>query len=132
MNRQRHPSRPRLAILVGAVLSLVAATTLFAQQRPLTANHPQASSASVPIAPAPPMPMAASPGHGEIGSTTRSLFRLQAEQQRPGSLPTMPGQAATAAYQRYLKSFEHPLPEFYENKLVGSGGPGGGSLSGGN
>ena len=43
----------------------------------------------------------------------------------------MPGEVADKAYDRYVKSFQHPIPETYSREsFVGGTGSGGGSSSG--
>lgn len=88
---------------------------------------------SVDLAPAPPMAdahdAAAAPARPvlpqtrpQIGDTTRGLFQLQASgQQRGGHLPIL-GDQATASYARYLKSFQHDIPEFFETDVGRSTG----------
>lgn len=77
-------------------------------------------------APAQAVPVAAKPARTETGDVTRQLLRLQASgDQAGGSLPML-GDQAHASYTRYLKSFEHELPEFFEN-TVGKNNQGGGN-----
>lgn len=72
-------------------------------------------------APAPYVPPSRS--HGEIGSTTRHLLQLQADNAIAGPPRPMLGAEASAAYQRYLDSFNHPIPEFFETNVeTASGG----------
>jgi hypothetical protein len=49
----------------------------------------------------------------DIGDTTRHLLQLQASGAQAARPLPMLGDEATASYRRYLKSFEHPIPEFY-------------------
>lgn len=53
------------------------------------------------------------------GDVTRALFAAQAEGQHAGPGLRLQGSVANAAWRRYLKSFEHPLPPWFE-KGVGS------------
>ncbi|MGE8280856.1 MAG: DUF3613 domain-containing protein [Stenotrophomonas sp.] len=53
----------------------------------------------------------------QIGDTTRALLRLQAQGSQAGAALPMLGEAASRSYQRYLSSFEHPIPEFFEAAL---------------
>jgi hypothetical protein len=55
----------------------------------------------------------------QIGDTVRQLFQMQASDQRPGRRLPMLGDEASASYRRYLKSFEHEIPDFYEAKVAG-------------
>ena len=53
-------------------------------------------------------------GHGVlIGRETDKLLAMQ--RSNPGSRPKpIDGDQALRSYQRYLKSFEHPIPDAYE------------------
>ena len=53
----------------------------------------------------------------QVGDTTRHLLQMQACGDRSGPPRPMLGAEASASYQRYLKSFEHPIPEFYETTV---------------
>lgn len=61
-----------------------------------------------------------------VGDTTRRLLEMQADDNRPGTRLPMLGDEASASYDRYLKSFTHPIPEFFEPS-VGSNGSGSGN-----
>ena len=65
-----------------------------------------------------------------VGSTTRRLLDLQASGSLAGKRLPMLGDQASAAYVRYLKSFEHPIPEFYQTSVGKSSGRGGGISQG--
>jgi hypothetical protein len=54
---------------------------------------------------------------GQIGDTTRYVLQLQAGGSQAGKSLPMIGDEASAAYHRYLKSFEHPIPDFYNTAL---------------
>ncbi|WP_343125666.1 DUF3613 domain-containing protein [Stenotrophomonas sp. ESTM1D_MKCIP4_1] len=61
------------------------------------------------------------------GATVRHLFQLQASGTRAGARLPILGDQATASYARYLKSFEHEIPEFFETDVTpGSGTSGSG------
>ncbi|MET0330069.1 MAG: DUF3613 domain-containing protein [Dyella sp.] len=60
----------------------------------------------------------------QIGDTVRQLFQMQASDQRPGRQLPVLGDEASASYRRYLKSFEHDIPDFYEAKVAGRGANG--------
>ena len=45
------------------------------------------------------------------GAETREWLRLQAGGGQAAPSPQQPGEAASRAYQRYLKSFEQPIPD---------------------
>lgn len=73
---------------------------------------------------APAAPLAQRAARPEPGDATRHLLRLQASGAQGGrGLPVL-GDQAHASYARYLKSFEHDIPEFFEN-TVGQSTPGG-------
>ena len=56
----------------------------------------------------------------QIGDTTRALLRMQADGSRAGNALPMLGEAASRSYQRYLNSFDHPIPEYFEAALPNS------------
>ena len=56
----------------------------------------------------------------QVGDTTRALLQLQADNSRPGTVLPMLGEAASRSYQRYLNSFDHPIPEYFEAALPNS------------
>ncbi|WP_367155744.1 DUF3613 domain-containing protein [Methylomonas sp. HYX-M1] len=60
---------------------------------------------------------------------TRLWLQRQSSGAVAGNRYAIPGQAATASFQRYLQSFSHPIPLHFET--TGSGSSGGGSGSGG-
>lgn len=89
-------------------------------ETPRTASSPPRHAAPAPTPPLLP------PVRPEPGDATRHLLRLQASGvQAGGDLPVL-GDQAHASYIRYLKSFEHDIPEFFEN-TVGNSTPGGGN-----
>lgn len=117
-----------------ALLSAAAA----AQQAPVTGRMlgdpvvPSRTEAQVPALPAADAARPSTPGpvpppayraasvatlSGEPGQATRDLIRLQASGTQAGpGLPVL-GDQARASYARYLKSFEHELPEYFENTV---------------
>lgn len=130
------PRAMRLPIAVILVLLAAAATARPQQARlterapPSPAPDPAATTTGAPLPPA-TSPFAdtagnatpaASPRH-EIGDTTRALLRMQAEGTYAGrSLPIL-GDQASRSYQRYIDSFEHPIPERFEQAVPGSRTP---------
>ncbi|KAF1016792.1 MAG: hypothetical protein GAK31_00050 [Stenotrophomonas maltophilia] len=75
-----------------------------------------AASATAP----PPLPAATVPASRHapvIGEATRSLLQLQASGTQAGRRQPILGDQATLSYARYLKSFEHELPAFFDNKV---------------
>lgn len=147
------PIHRTLLVAFGLALALPAA----AQQAPITgrmmdgqtpAATPAATPPSANATPAQAMPQqvappgaadgganasAASPAladvgdDGGIGYTTRQLLRMQASGSQAGPSLPMLGDEATAAYRRYLQSFNHPIPEFFQSTVNrnGSGGSNG-------
>ena len=76
------------------------------------ANAPAAAPSDVAATAAPAAPVA---GEGFASQTrlwlaTQTSGTYAVSDERP-----MPGEVATLAYQRYLKSFTHPIPERYES-----------------
>lgn len=59
------------------------------------------------------------------GATVRHLFQLQASGTRAGARLPILGDQATASYARYLKSFEHEIPEFFETDVTPASGASG-------
>lgn len=49
----------------------------------------------------------------EFGSETRSWLELQRSGQAAAPERPVSGAVASRTYKRYLKSFDHPLPEFF-------------------
>jgi hypothetical protein len=64
----------------------------------------------------------------EAGTQTRSWVELQVSNNASlGAARPMPGEVADQVYQRYLKSFTHPIPEYFERDKFVQSGSGGGS-----
>ncbi|WP_426701285.1 DUF3613 domain-containing protein [Rhodanobacter sp. Col0626] len=59
----------------------------------------------------------------QIGDITRQLLQMQADNTAGGNTLPILGDEASASYSRYLKSFNHDIPEFYET-TVGKGADG--------
>ncbi|AKQ56848.1 Protein of uncharacterised function (DUF3613) [Bordetella hinzii] len=79
----------------------------------------------VPTPPAPPAQTAFV--EENPGDVTRALMAAQADGRRAGPGLRLQGPVATAAWRRYLKSFEHPLPPWFASSATsGKGGSGGG------
>lgn len=82
-----------------------------------SAVQPSVSTPAVPpsadnAAPAEPLRVR----HIEIGSATQTLWEMQ--RASPGVRPRpIDGDQASRSYQRYLKSFEYPIPEHYSSGL---------------
>ena len=101
-------------------------------QEPVSAVNAAAPVASTPSAsyqqaaasaavPAQSPPAAAPPERYtrvRIGDVTRTLLQAQADGRVAGARLPMLGATADVSWQRYLDSFKHPIPEFYENKVT--------------
>lgn len=91
---------------------------------PLLASPPEAAAsttdgalpADVPVAAPAPRPRSA-----PAGTATRALLRLQASGDAGAPPRPMLGATATAAYQRYLASFSHAIPEFFDTNVESAG-----------
>lgn len=59
--------------------------------------------------------------NGAIGTDTRSLLAIQRDGSQAGATLQMPGAQAALAHARYLKSFEHPIPERFVGQASGGG-----------
>jgi hypothetical protein len=46
---------------------------------------------------------------------------MQVEANRAGGRLPMLGEEATASYKRYMQSFEHPIPQFFQTNVGKSG-----------
>ncbi len=83
--------------------------------------------AAPPVA-APPIvePVAMAPKPRQFGDTTRDLLKLQASGDAAGKKLPILGDEASASYKRYVDSFSHPLPEYYQPavKVQGTGNGG--------
>jgi hypothetical protein len=56
-----------------------------------------------------------------VGDVTHALLQAQVDGRVAGPRLPMLGVTADASWQRYLDSFKHPLPEYFENKISKSG-----------
>lgn len=59
-----------------------------------------------------------------IGSTTRELLHMQVSGSHAGQRLPMLGDEASASYKRYIQSFNHPIPEFFETTVGKNGNSG--------
>ncbi len=63
------------------------------------------------------MPTPATQSAPEIaGSATRTWLELQRSGRSAAPVRPMSGAAAAQVYRRYLRSFDHPLPMFFERE----------------
>lgn len=123
---------PGLRIALAATC-LLACTVAGAQQRPLTGQMlgdtapPRTEMAATPVPPPyepllPPLPPTDPlplpiPDRPQIGDTTRALLQLQARGSHAGAHLPMLGDQASLSYARYLQSFTHPIPEFFDTSV---------------
>jgi Tfp pilus assembly protein FimV len=75
-----------------------------------------AASAAAPQAAA---AQAAAPAAVEenFGDVTRALLAAQADGRRAGGALPVLGPVSTAAWNRYLESFSHPIPEYFQKRV---------------
>lgn len=95
-------------------------------QRPPASVIPDGTTATAPhgLTIATPTPRDEDFAAAEPGDATRHLLQMQVSASQSGPHLPMLGDEATASYRRYLKSFEHPIPEFYKT-TVGKNGDNG-------
>lgn len=78
-----------------------------------SAASPQAASPQAAAA------QAAAPAAVEenFGDVTRALLAAQADGRRAGGALPVLGPVSTAAWNRYLESFSHPIPEYFQKRV---------------
>ncbi|OZI30475.1 hypothetical protein CAL29_20840 [Bordetella genomosp. 10] len=74
-----------------------------------------------------PRPSAAAPAPADEGPTgaggiTRALLAAQADGRRAAPLQPMLGPVATASWERYLDSFNQPIPQWFRERVDSSRG----------
>ena len=124
-------AQPQQAPLTGQMLTPPAATD---RQGPADGGAAPRPPATPPAVPAPaqppagvaypaaaatyaPAPAITLPPRAGIGETTRAVLQLQAAGTHAGPRLPILGDQAAASYQRYLKSFEHEIPEYLETSV---------------
>jgi hypothetical protein len=123
---------------ITALCSMALATSAAAQtQTPLTLRQPPAAlqiqqqaqaQERTQAQPAAPIKTATVTRHVTlIGDATLSILAIQRSGQLAAPPQPMLGVQASAAYARYLKSFDHPIPEHLDSSV----GTVGGATSGG-
>lgn len=86
------------------------------QQVPSTLPQPGAAAAQ-------PVPAQASPQAApaevreDFGDVTRGLLAAQADGRRAGGALPILGPVSTAAWNRYVESFTHPVPEWFQKRV---------------
>lgn len=78
---------------------------------PAAQASPAAASAAAPAA----APAAAV--EENFGDVTRALLAAQADGRRAGGALPILGPVSTAAWNRYLDSFSHPIPEYFQKRV---------------
>ena len=125
-------AQPSLAPAVAPVAqaSPVPATPAPASATPASPD-PNAAVRQVPSPDVPPAPPPAARASADDldrpGAVTRALMAAQADGRRAGPGVPLQGPVASAAWKRYIKSFEQPLPQWFGTRIESnSGGSGGG------
>lgn len=72
---------------------------------------------AAPAAPREPPHARRHGGDPGLGQVARALLELQADPARPGNRLPVLGDQAAASYERYLRSFGHEIPEFFETTV---------------
>ncbi|MPS76789.1 MAG: DUF3613 domain-containing protein [Achromobacter sp.] len=82
---------------------------------------PQPAAAAPATASAPgtatPAPAQAAAPEEAFGDVTRGLLAAQADGRRAGNALPVLGPVSTAAWNRYLESFSHPIPEYFRKRV---------------
>lgn len=81
-------------------------------QTPMPQPQPATASTQV-VQPA----SAAAPAEEAFGDVTRGLLAAQADGRRAGNMLPVLGPVSTAAWNRYLESFSHPIPEYLQKRV---------------
>ncbi|CAB3895742.1 hypothetical protein LMG26788_04013 [Achromobacter pulmonis] len=64
-----------------------------------------------------PAAQPAAPASEAFGDITRGLLAAQADGRRAGAALPVLGATSTAAWNRYLESFSHPIPEWFTKRV---------------
>ncbi|MFJ1302148.1 DUF3613 domain-containing protein [Pseudomonadota bacterium AL_CKDN230030165-1A_HGKHYDSX7] len=133
--------RPPLTAPAQAAPPAASATAPVAQASPVPATPAPAAATpgaadtnaavrQVPSPEAPPAAPAARAGADDLdrpGAVTRALMAAQADGRRAGPGVPLQGPVASAAWRRYIQSFEQPLPQWFGTRINSqSNGSGGG------
>ena len=120
MTRARPPLHRRLAALA---LSLASGPLAF-----LAVEQTARAGEAVELPPPPAAAEAAPAGPARVGDATAGLLALQRDGAAASPVPRpIPGEVAGRSYQRYLKSFEQPIPERFGFSTAGGGASQGGT-----
>ncbi|SCX74048.1 DUF3613 domain-containing protein [Variovorax sp. EL159] len=118
----KHTHTHRIMALSTLGLAFLLASAAHAATAQETASNPAAPAArAIPVETTPaqnePRPQTAPPAEYEpvrlqVGDATQSLFAWQRSGELASTTPRpIPGDVANRSYERYLKSFEFPIPE---------------------
>jgi hypothetical protein len=87
------------------------------QQVPSSLPQPGAAAAQAAPAQASPQAAASAEGREDFGDVTRGLLAAQADGRRAGGALPILGPVSTAAWNRYVDSFTHPIPEWFQKRV---------------
>ena len=77
-------------------------------------DRPVVQQVQTPLPQAPAAEPAAQEGFGDV---TRGLLAAQADGRRAGNALPVLGPVSTAAWNRYLESFKHPIPVWFDRNV---------------
>ncbi|WP_244100704.1 DUF3613 domain-containing protein [Burkholderia gladioli] len=124
---QVQPARPQ-----PVVLQQQAAPQDVAPPQPAVVAQPVPAPVEVAMQPVPAPPAAMEPARrrSDVGPSTEAWLDLQRSNRAASPEPhPFEGAAASYAYQRYLQSFNSPIPTWFTSVQQGSGGGGSGGSS---
>ncbi|MDH2050960.1 DUF3613 domain-containing protein [Achromobacter marplatensis] len=87
------------------------------QQVPSSLPQPGAAAAQPAPVQASPQAATAAEGREDFGDVTRGLLAAQADGRRAGGALPILGPVSTAAWNRYVDSFTHPIPEWFQKRV---------------
>ncbi|MNX27884.1 hypothetical protein D3C86_579790 [compost metagenome] len=124
MSDSRYSASQVLAAALTTALAALAPLTSQAQSNApltggMTSSPPAAASTQVaqPVSTATPAAQPAAPAEEAFGDVTRGLLAAQADGRRAGAMLPVLGPVSTAAWNRYLESFSHPIPEYLQKRV---------------
>ncbi|KNE26149.1 DUF3613 domain-containing protein, partial [Achromobacter spanius] len=86
-------------------------------QTPMPQPAATAATSTQVAQPASTSTQAAAPAEEAFGDVTRGLLAAQADGRRAGAMLPVLGPVSTAAWNRYLESFSHPIPEYLQKRV---------------
>ncbi|MBP6020569.1 MAG: DUF3613 domain-containing protein [Burkholderiaceae bacterium] len=105
--------QPVVAYPVNNVAQPAPATPVAPPARPIVRAVPTPA----PVVAAPSASASRPVGTERVGDVTQQLLAAQAQGVRAGIEQPMLGATATAAWNRYINSFNHPIPEWFEETV---------------